>query len=486
MAERMALAAPSELATTVGTRIVDMGGGAADVVVGMALVAMCTEPGVCAPGAGGFITVDPVDGPPMVVDGYMAVPGLGFAGDTVTKMVTMDYGGGLTTAVGPGSIAVPGGFASLSEVASRFGLVPWDEILEVVAGSLEHGFPLSQACHIYLVDSGVPVFSDDAASRAALFDGDRLKDIGDSVCFDDLADTLRQIGEEGAETFYRGDLARTMIADLANRGSSLTTVDLATYRALDRAPLTVEIGAWQVSSNPPPAVGGVTMLSAVREISSQPDPLDHQGWAMALTTALRHRRRYEDSEGRDAAIEELMVVAGLRSPSTVSVAAVDQEANAVAATFSSGYGSGVVPSGTGLLMNNSIGELELMPAGIEALVPGERMMSNMAPTTCRSPGSVVAIGSPGADRITSALALTLVNLLIAGEDLVGAIEHPRVHPEHLEPVALAAERGLNLAGDVRWYDEPHMFFGGVNGAGLIDGKLVAHADSRRVGSAIVV
>jgi gamma-glutamyltranspeptidase/glutathione hydrolase len=166
---------------------------------------------------------------------------------------------------------------------------------------------------------------------------------------------------------------------------------------------------------------------------------------------------------------------------------VDTDGIAVAATFSAGYGSGIVPASTGLLMNNSVGEIELIPGGLDALVPGERMMSNMAPTTVRSGDDVIAIGSPGADRITSALVVTLIRFLLAGDSLAAAVEHPRLHPERIHPVAVAAEAGIDLSGpEVRWYDEPHMFFGGVNSAGRVGGNLVAWADSRRVGATAVV
>lgn len=113
------------------------------------------------------------------------------------------------------------------------------------------------------------------------------------------------------------------------------------------------------------------------------------------------------------------------------------------------------------------------------------MISNMAPTVARSRNAVVAVGSPGADRITTALATTLARLAV-GENLAAAIDHPRLHPEFGDfGVRIAAEPGLDLSGlgvDVRLFGDRHMYFGGVNGAGLADGELVAHADSRRTGS----
>lgn len=113
------------------------------------------------------------------------------------------------------------------------------------------------------------------------------------------------------------------------------------------------------------------------------------------------------------------------------------------------------------------------------------MKSNMAPTTARFRDEAVAVGSPGADRITTAVATTLVRLA-NGDTLQQAIDHPRVHPEFGEfGVRLAAEPGQDLQAlevQIRPFDDLHMYFGGVNGAGFLDGKLVAHADSRRTGA----
>ncbi len=483
---RIALSSPSPLASASGETVAEMGGNAADVAIVMALVAMCTEPGVCAPGSGGYVTVDPAVGNPVVVDGYMAVPGIGFGGVPSSRSVTMAYGGGLTTYVGPGSVAVPGSFASLSAVSVQYGRVPWAELLEIVAASLEGGFPLSRAAYTYFLDSGKPIFYEDPATRQALFEDGTVREMGEIVTFENLASTLREIGSEGAKCFYQGDLAHRIVADLADRGSSITREDMARYEPIVRDPLKSEIEGWTVVANPPPAVGGVVVLDALRNVAGSNDPLSHETWLDGLVAAFGHRKDYE-STGNPAAIGELLRVAGLRSPSTITVAAVDSDDLAVAATYSAGYGSGVIPKGTGLLMNNSVGEIELLPGGVDALIPGERMMSNMAPTTVRKGTNVVAIGSPGADRITSALVITLIRFLLAGDDLDLAVEYPRLHPESLEPLQVAIEPGISLPDvNVRAYDDHHMFFGGVNGAGLVDGELVASADSRRTGAALVV
>ena len=160
----------------------------------------------------------------------------------------------------------------------------------------------------------------------------------------------------------------------------------------------------------------------------------------------------------------------------------------MAGTFSAGYGSGVIPGRTGLMMNNALGEIELVPVAAEDLDPGGRMMSNMAPTVGRNGGDVVAIGSPGADRITTAIFSTIA-CLVDGLALADAIDHPRVHPEFTdEGVRIAVEPGLDVSSveyPRRGFDELHMFFGGVNGTAIQAGRLTAHADVRRSGAVAI-
>ena len=149
-----------------------------------------------------------------------------------------------------------------------------------------------------------------------------------------------------------------------------------------------------------------------------------------------------------------------------------------------------MPEGTGLWLNNGLGEVELNPTGVAAGTPGARLPSNMAPTVARSPGKVLAIGTPGADRITTALHQVLVNRLEFKMPLEDAIAHPRLHVD-LSGAAdrLMAEQGLDLPETdlpVRVFPELNMYFGGV-GAALHDdsnGFEVA-SDPRRAGGTVI-
>ena len=482
------VAAPSVVAAEVGARVGDDGGSVIDALIAATITAMCSEPGVCAPGGGGFLTVGIPGEEPISIDGYMAMPGRGRDPQVpvVQRSVSMEYGGGVTTEVGPGSIAVPGGFAAFDAAHRRWGQMSWSAVMAHVADALEGGFPLPTSCHYYLEFSGETVFGEDPASREALFDGNRLRSPGEKIVVPGLTEALRQIGAEGAETFYRGDLARAMVDDLTARGSRITIRDLAEYEVIVSPALQSHLGDWSIATTPPPAVGGVGLSRILRLVESSSRALDPAVWVAAQREVFGLRaNRLEPADDRLAAGWELMDEIADSPPAsgaTVSIAAAGSDGAVAAATMSGGYGSGVIPRGTGLWMNNSLGETELNPGGLSATAIGERLISNMAPTVAIGPERRLGIGSPGADRITSALATT-ITLILHGTPLDEAVEHPRVHVEYRE-ARIAAEPGLGdfpSGWPVRIYDRRDMFFGGVTAAEVGQGTVIGHADSRRTG-----
>lgn len=484
----LVVAAPSDLAARVGAGVGRDGGGLVDALIGATMTAMCSEPGVCAPGGGGYLTVGIPGYEVVSIDGYMAMPGRNANPNASAKSyrVSMEYGGGTTTDVGPGSIAVPGAFAAFWEAHQRWGVMPWREVFAHVADGLVDGFPLPKSCRYYLEHSGESVFGVDPASREALFDGARLREAGETIIVPGMVETLRHIGDAGAESFYRGDLASAIVSDLSERGSLITRSDLADYRAVVGPALTSRFSQWTLATTPPPAVGGVTLSAILRMVEASPSPLDPTVWERAQRTAYRLRAEKLDvAEDRVRAGREVLSAVGNgRSGSTVSISVAGADGGVAAATMSGGYGSGVIPRGTGLWMNNSLGELELNPDEVR-LPAGERLISNMAPTVAIGSDRRVAIGSPGADRITSALATSLT-LILAGYGLAAAIEHPRLHVEHHRS-RVAVESGLapvTTDWPVREYDALDMFFGGVTAAEIGPAGLVGHADSRRTGGVI--
>ena len=502
----VAVAAPSQAAAAAATRMAESGGGAVDAAVAAILVGMVTEPGVVSLTAGAYVTVWPAGAADaVVVDAYVAMPGLGRAsGEVAVREIRTEYGGGLTMAAGHGTVAVPGALAGLNLAVSRWGALPWAEVVAPAYEAARDGFPLGPAAGYYLPYVRDSLFAWDRETAAALrgASGEWVR-TGDTMVVPDLADTLARIAERGAREVYTGEVARRLVADMADRGGSVTAQDLADYRPVVRRPLGVTAGRWALRTNPPPAIGGAVlaaMLTLLGDRSADPDAEGDVRWLAEVQHRVLDIRHgvLDVADDREAAAYALLRDVGWRepaAPSTVHVSAVDAGGTACAITGSSGYGSGATVPGTGLWLNNCLGELELNRGA--RLAPGERLRSNMTPTVGRTPdGAALAIGSPGADRITTALLQVLAPYTRTGASLQESVDRPRLHVHHVEggEPQVEAEEDFPLAGQlvladgrsmtVRRHHRHAMYFGGV-GAALRapDGGLSAAADPRRAGVA---
>ncbi len=513
---RVAIASSTQLSADAGGEIARAGGNAVDAAIAASLVAITTEPGICSLGCGGFITIWPSQGRPVTFDGNIEMPGRGIAPErlgTGAWEVTMDYGGGVSTFVGHGSVGTPGGLGAYDKASSSYGHLPWKELFGPALYSASQGFPLSPASHNYLQYSHDCVYGWLPQSYKPLHTNGRLKSVGDPVVVDRLAESLEAIASQGVDTFYRGDLAKLIAADSEANSGVMTAKDLAEYEVVSRTPLGFEHNGWTLATNPEPAVGGVSLV-AMLELLTHPDNAlkrakdSQEGWSKALTTliadiqhrVLMHRLRHLDYSNTLAEDTQALLTLALSgsvplarpAPSTVHTSAVDRNGLACSITMSSGYGAGVMPPGTGIWMNNCLGEIELNRKGLNAGPPGMRLASNMAPTTGRhSDGRVLSIGSPGADRITSALLCTLNNFMREGLSLDRSIARPRLHVEINDgDPRIAYERGLDVSDvslPTREFAEPSMFFGGVGATLHTPGSdLVAAADPRRSGGHCVV
>ncbi|MEZ5176162.1 MAG: gamma-glutamyltransferase [Acidimicrobiia bacterium] len=501
---RTLIAAASDVAAAAGKAVADDGGNAVDAAIAATVASMTTELGIVSPGAGAFITIWPADHEPVVIDAYAEMPGRGrpSALEPDTRTVSMQYGGGMETVVGWGSVATPGAFAGFDRASSLFGTAPWSELLEPSVELARSGFAVTEASAYYLSYSHEVVYGWDAEAADLYHRTDGAPvEAGDIVTNPDLADTLEALGTEHTGLLYGGELGAALVQACTERGGLLTARDLIEYEAIERAPARIDLHRWDVATNAPPAVGGITVAALVALI----ERLGITGWTardVANYAAAQHAvfsfRRADLDGDKDritaAATLHAMATEGNlaamhRSPSTVHVSTVDATGMGCAITSSAGYGSGAVIPGTGFGLNNSLGEIELISEGLHALEPGQRLLSNMAPTVARSPaGETLAIGSPGADRITSAIVSVLLNHIVCGMDLEAAVAAPRIHAEWFEGVpTLAVEPGVDtsLVEDlaIRTLQPLAMYFGGVQAASIDpDGTMHGAADPRRTGA----
>jgi gamma-glutamyltranspeptidase/glutathione hydrolase len=503
---RVAVATTSQLAADAAAEVADAGGNAVDCAIAAAMFTINTEPGVCALAGSAYVTVWPPDSDPVTIDGNVAVPGKGLPRgykirDAVS--VSMAYGGGIETLVGTGSVAVPGTLAALEQASKQHGNVGWRELLEPTIRATRSGFPLSAACNYYLQYSGDIVYGRSEDGHAALHDADAaLLDAGSNIVVPHLADSLSAIADEGGRVFYEGEIASRIANHVQDSGGALTLEDLRSYEPITRPSLCTDLGDWRIASNPPPAVGGAVLaamlLAFYSKGASQWDEESLRHLVSVQRAALSYRKDHLDlANDVSSEVEKLLafsksgaLIGQYASASTVHTSVVDDAGLACAITASSGYGAGEMPAETGIWLNNCLGELELNRKGLEAGPPGKRLPSNMAPGAVRNDKHVLAFGTPGADRITTALHQFLVNYIQFGLPLVDAVAHPRVHLEITDDgLNLAVEPGLELPDlgiPVTAYPAIGMYFGGV-GAALFDkesGFEVA-ADPRRAGGTYI-
>ena len=261
---KVAVATTSQLAADAASEVALCGGNAVDCAIAAALFTMNTEPGVCALAGSAFVTVWNPGIDPVTIDGNVAVPGRGLGmserGGGATE-VTIDYGGGISTLVGPGSVAVPGTLAAIERAWTLFGNARWRDLFAPTIAATRGGFPLSAACHYYLGYSGECVFARSDDGFFALHGDDRsLNDPGSLVVVPHLAD--------------KGDLANAMAKHVREGGGALTLEDLERYEAIERPSLSVKIGDWTIASTPPPAIGGSVLAAMLHACADLP----HRRW----------------------------------------------------------------------------------------------------------------------------------------------------------------------------------------------------------------
>jgi gamma-glutamyltranspeptidase/glutathione hydrolase len=273
---------------------------------------------------------------------------------------------------------------------------------------------------------------------------------GARMAFPDLAATLEVLATEGVDQLYAGELARAICAHVP-----LTLDDLGAYEVIERPPLSVPYRGHEFRTNPPPSSGG-------RLIATGLSALEHGRGVIEAMQAMEAARSTVDVGG------------------TTHISVVDGDGNVVSYSSSLGSGSGVVVPGTGIHLNNMLGEADL---AVGSALPGERLTSMMAPSVVLRDGRPrLVVGSAGSNRLRGAILQVVNNVVARGMDVRAAVDAPRVHYEagetHAEPGADVAP----AADPVRWRDR-NLFFGGVSAVEVsADGSLAAAGDPRRGGA----
>jgi gamma-glutamyltranspeptidase/glutathione hydrolase len=439
-----AVAAGHPLTQAAGSRILEAGGSAVDACVAAAFLSWVVESPLTGPGGGGFLLVH-AEGRTVLLDCFVAVPTRGAGGREKLLALAVDFDGDTQQVfhTGPAAVAVPGLALGLSEAHARWGRLPWASLFEGAVEAARDGCVLSEA-QGYLHEILEPLLRHSPEGDAMYGDARA----GDRLAFPELAATLELLAERGVEELYRGELAQAICAHVG-----LTPEDLAAYRVVEREPLSVFYREHQVRTNPPPSSGGRLIAVGLREL--------------------------DRGAGVVEAMHAMEAARGAGVGGTTHISVVDASGSVAALSASLGSGSGVVVPGTGIHLNNMLGEADL--AGVEAR-PGERLTSMMAPTLVLRDGAPrLVVGSAGSNRLRGAILQVVRNVVGLGLGVREAVDAPRVHWEAGE---LHCEPGADCGGDeaVRWRDR-NLFFGGASAVEVRpDGSLAAAGDPRRGGA----
>jgi gamma-glutamyltranspeptidase/glutathione hydrolase len=512
-ATRGAVAAGHPLTAESGAKVLRDGGTAVDAAVASALTSFVTESPLTGLGAGGYMLISG-DAEPVVLDFFVAVPGSG--GETrgaelVPIPVYFTPENPQVFHIGGASCGVPGTPAGLVEAIDRFGSMPLAELAAPAIALARDGVRINgeQAFFHQIL---APILTHYDEARAIYAPEGPILGEGDTFRFPELGDALERLASDGAEPFYEGEIAGAVSEWVLERGGTLGQGDLAAYVPEHRSPVRASYQGRDVLTNPPPSSGGILIAFAlalmeglgatdledivgVMEAAQAARTRDFlaglrsDGFAerflardavRAMTEGIAARKR--SGEGPMEAVDRL--------GSTTHITAVDGEGRCASVTCSNGTGSGLIVPGTGIHVNNMLGEEDLNPLGFHRYEAGARLPSMMSPTVVLCDGELEAgLGSGGSNRIRSAILQTVMRL-VAGEDVAEAVVAPRVH---FEAGAVQAEPGVDESAlerlesrgyEVNRWPDRNVFFGGVHAVARdrATGELRGGGDPRRGGA----
>lgn len=480
-----AIASAHALATDAGFEVLRAGGNAFDAAVAVSSVLSVVEPISSGLGGGGFYLLhDARRGRDVFVDARETAPA------AATAQSYLDASGQLDrdrATNGPWAAGIPGLPAALVHLSRRYGKLPLKTALAPAIRIARDGFPVyTRLSRGYAARR--EVMERFPGTRAVfLADGDPPQD-GEVLRQPELAATLERLASGGFDGFYRGTTAERLLAGVAAEGGQWTAAELAGYRVREREPLRFAYDGWEIVTAPPPSSGGIALAQMLQVLApwdlAKLSPTQRTHLTVeAMRRAFRDRTFYlGDPDFVDVPAQTLAhpaYAAGLRAsinpekatPSdllsgaptpiededTTHFSIIDADGNRVAGTQTVNllFGSGLIPPGTGVLLNNEMDDFALkagtpnafgvMGFDANAPAPGKRMLSSMTPTFMVSPDRVAVIGTPGGSRIITMVLLGVLGYA-DGLDAQAVSALPRFHHQW-QPDAISIERGA-LAPDV--------------------------------------
>lgn len=470
---RTAIASAHPAATEAGFEIFKAGGNAFDAAVAVSATLAVVEPYSSGLGGGGFWLLHVAkDKRQVMIDGRETAPGK--AG---RDMYVNDKGEvipGLSVN-GPLAAGIPGEPDALVHLANKYGRLPLEVSLAPAIRAADSGFAVTPHYRRMVQFRLDALRASPAAAKVFLLQND-VPPLNHVIRQHDLANTLRLIATQGDKGFYRGKLAELLVNETNKAGGIWSLNDLKNYTVIERKPVIGEYRGYRVVSAAPPSSGGVALMTmlnilqgydlgnlskekrkhlvieamrrAYRDRAEFMGDPDFISVPVQRLTSKVHAIKLRKTIDLDNATSSSSLKAATDPTSgfhTTHFSILDSEGNRVAATLSINYpfGSGFMPSGTGVLLNDEMDDFSAKPgvpnvyglvgADANAIAPGKRMLSSMSPTFVEGPDEIAVLGTPGGSRIISMLLHGILGV-VDKQDVQEIVSAPRYHHQYLPDI----------------------------------------------------
>ena len=502
------VATGSQEATQAAVDMLKSGGNAFDAAVSAVFTSMTSEFSLTGAGGGGAMMIRTPILEPTIYDFFVDTPPRTGTEELDFLGIEVDFGDSTQIFhIGKGSAAVPGTLLGLVTIHEQFGVLPLSVVLEPAIHLAREGSILNSK-QAYIFKLLEPIFSYTAEGRALFYTQGKMLSEGDRFINSDFASFLEKVSFEGAAFFYHGEGAE-LIGQIFKDGGLLNEKALRQYHVAVRKPVMTTFMDTLVYSNPAPSVGGtliIFLLQLLEESKIKNVQISDIFNAMATTNAARHNvcTNPNDEYQINHLLEEKIfsfyfnkfcaqsrrITDDNSIPNrgaTTHVSVIDKDLNAASVTTTNGEGCGHILPGTGIMLNNMLGEEDLNPLGFHQWTHPMRLPTMMSPTIImkeRQP--YILLGSGGSNRIRSALIQVILNCIDKDMGIEEAILSPRIH---LEGNQLYIEPGIDIVDNevpdhisLHPFEEKNLFFGGVNAVTLTEGG----SDPRREGTFEIV
>jgi len=511
-------------ASKVGIDIIKNGGNAIDAAVASGFALSVTEPQSSGLGGGGFMTIRIAEtGETLFLDfreiaPLKATPEMWVVGED--KKVVNDE-----KMTGGKAIGVPGEVAGFVYALEKYGTMSLEEVMQPAIDLAENGYEVTPTLSSAIKNAADRFIKFPEAGKVYLKDGFPYE-IGDTFKNPDLAKTLKKIAKEGKDAFYKGDVAEAIVKSVQEANGVLTLEDLANYKIEVREPVSGTYRGYEIISSPPPSSGGahvvqilnmmenyditslelnsaehLHLLSEIFKISFA-DRSKYMGDTAFVDVPLKGiaSKEYAKELIKQIDLEKSKTFeAGdpwmYEHQDTTHYSIADKQGNLVSITktINGNFGSGVLAGGTGVILNNEMGDFDLGAGKANSVAPGKKPLSSMSPTIVLKDGKpFMVVGSPGATKIITTVVQIISNVIDRDMDIQEAIDVPRIYDNTANEIGYETripqeviDKLVGMGHKVAAGEEWSKMFGSVHAVKFEeDGTLRGGADPRKDGKAL--